>query len=363
MRLKPVLITLTAFLVCTGARAQSLLPHKDMVFAQVAVGDSIETRITLTNRGTSPYLGTLFLVKNQGEDWNAIVNGVQISKGATTVSISPGATTTLRINGTDTQAGFAILAGSQMTTSNCLDGNLTYYVKSGSAIVDSIGVADSTEIYFSSIPFENFSTIALALANIDAEERTTNVSITLFTENGTTVATKTIPLGPFWHKSFFVRELFTGITMAGKGHLEVQSDIAICGTALNVVDGQMSSLPVSPTGRVYNLRATASDGTSFSGQANLWAEGFFVKGFMIITEAGGTKITPEPYLVYGRLIKGVLRLSFYAKGKAFQDREVSVYTTYRDFSFEANSLLGTLVVTYLNENSTSTGSFQLTKTN
>lgn len=363
MRSNKILITLTLICICGVARAQSLLPHKDMVFAQVAVGDSIETRITLTNRGTSPYSGTLFLVKNRGEDWNATVNGIEISRGSVPVSIAPGATTTLRITGKETQAGFAILAGSEMTTSSCLDGNLIYYVKSGSSIVDSIGVADSTEIYFSSIPFEDFSALALALANSDAQERTTRVSITLFTENGTRVAAKMITLGAFWHRAFFVKELFPEITMAGKGHLEIQSDLAICGAALNVADGQISSLPISSTSRVYSLRAAASDGTSFSGQACLWAEGFYVKGYMLITEAGGVKITPEPQLVYGRLIKGVLRLSFYAKGKAFQDREVNAYAVYRDFSFGSDSLSGTLVVTYLNESATSTGSFQLTKTN
>jgi hypothetical protein len=59
----------------------------------------------------------------------------------------------------------------------------------------------------------------------------------------------------------------------------------------------------------------------------------------------------------------VLRLSFYAKGKSFQDREVVVYAEYRDFSFAANSLSGSFVATYVNEHEISTGILRMTKTN
>ncbi|HEV8130481.1 MAG TPA: hypothetical protein VGQ81_04470 [Acidobacteriota bacterium] len=361
MRFKTILAIVLA--VAGTAKAQSLMPHKDMVFAQVAVGDSIETHITLTNRGTAPYLGTLFLVKGHGEDWNAVVNKTQLTKGRISLTVGPGSTITLLITGTSTESGFAIVSGSDVTTASSLDGNLTYYVKSASGIVDSVGVQESTEIYFSSIPFEDFSALALALANTDAEERSTDVSISLFTENGTRVATQKVTLGSFSHEAFFVKELFAQTPVVGKGHLEVQTDIPICGTALNLVQGQMSSVPVSPSVRVYSVRATSADGKSFSGEANLWAEGYYVKGYMVISEANGAKIAPEPCLIYGRLIRGILRLSFYARGKAFQDREVSVYTVYRDFSFGSNSLSGTFTATYLTDNATSSGTFNLTKTN
>lgn len=364
MQFRKVLAFLIFTLVLTlgTASGQSLLPHKDMVFAQVAVGESIETQITLTNRGPAPYTGTLFLTKNQAEEWNVKVNGIELTKGEAPIYLAPGSTYTWKITGARLEAGFAVLAGSTMAQTNFVEGHLTYFVKNGSKVLDSVGISESTEFYFASLPFEDFSSIGLALANTNDRQDNTDVSITLFSENGDRLATTNIALGPFWHRAVFLKELFPQVNV-GRGRVEIQSKIAISGTALCVVDGQMSSLPLVPSIRSYSLRATAADGTSFSGEASLWAEGFYVKGYLVITELGAASIKPETHLVYGRLVDGVLRLSFYGKSKVFQEREVSVYAMYRNFSFAASSLSCSYVVTYLNENATSGGTFVLTKTN
>ncbi|HEY2934739.1 MAG TPA: hypothetical protein VGK99_23645 [Acidobacteriota bacterium] len=355
------LIPLVLAAVLSGAPlwSQSLLPHKDLSFAQVAIGD-YRTVINVTNRGRTAYNGTLYFNKNQGEIWNVVVNGQLTTDGKLTVNLQPGATVTYTVTGPVTEAGYAYLIAADLG-SNFVEGNLTYFLQSGATVVDSVGVSPSSEFFLTSIPFEDFTTIALALANLDLDKRTAIVRLTLLNESGNEISRIDDNLGYFWHKARFLREIFP-VTI-GRGKIEISSDVPIIGTALTLVQGQLSSLPIVPSPRTYSATLSGVDGKVSRGELSIWSEGNFVKGYLRITESGGQSIDPETYLVYGRLVSGALRLSFYGRGRTFQEQEAIVYARFLNFTFTNNAFSGSYVTTLLANNLTTTGTFSLTRLN
>ncbi len=204
------------------ASAQNFYPKKDAVFGQVVVGDGFETVINLTNRGTHPYLGTLVLFRTVMEEsvaWNPTINGTAVQDGEYGVEIQPQATVTLRLTGSQLEAGAAILLSEDLLLDNLIEANLTYLVLENGQVSDSVGIAPSKEFYRASIPFEEFTETALALVNGDLSgERTARVELALFSGNGD-------PLGPTrtisWDRSLTrpssSMNTFPGQTSVGEG--------------------------------------------------------------------------------------------------------------------------------------------------
>lgn len=355
--------TLVFLLFNAISLGQALFQHKHLAFAQVAVGETIETLITVTNRGSATYFGRFIFRNGGGRIWNPVVNGQTITYGEMRITISPGSTSTLRITGTQLEGGTVALISDDLSQNNFVEGNLTYSIRSGSSIVDSIAVPPSTEFYLASIPFDDLSTVALALANADFYDfLTADISLTLFSPSGSQIATTTLSLPALSHIARFLTELFPG-TNLGQGRLDIKSERPIFGVALTLVQNQLSTLPLLPSPTSYAIRTTSSLGTVSTGEVSLWAEGFFVKGFLRITSVDGTPIKPTIAWVTGRLINGYLRLSFDAQGEAFAGEAVTLYMEHRNFSFSSSSVSGSSVMTLLSDNSTVTGTFELNKTN
>ena len=133
-----------------AASAQNFYPKKDAVFGQVVVGDGFETVINLTNRGTNPYVGMLSLfrtVNAASVPWNPTVNGVAVQDGEYEVEVQPKATVTLRLTGSQLEAGAAILLSEDLLLDNLIEANLTYLILDGGQVSDSVGIAPSKEFY------------------------------------------------------------------------------------------------------------------------------------------------------------------------------------------------------------------------
>ena len=231
-----VLIWLAFTVVVT---AQNNYPKKDAAFGQVVAGGGYETIINLTNRETHVYVGTLFLFRtDDGESvaWNPMVNGDVVQNGEYGVEIQPQATVTLRLTGSQLEAGAAILQSDDLLLDNLIEANLTYLILEDGRVSDSVGIAPSKEFYRASIPFEKFSEIALALANGDLNgERTAKVELSLFSGDGNPLGPKKpITLGPLSHTAKFLHEHFPGQTLDG-GKVEIASDFPIFGTALTLL--------------------------------------------------------------------------------------------------------------------------------
>ena len=336
-----VLIWLAFTVVVT---AQNNYPKKDAAFGQVVAGGGYETIINLTNRETHVYVGTLFLFRtDDGESvaWNPMVNGDVVQNGEYGVEIQPQATVTLRLTGSQLEAGAAILQSDDLLLDNLIEANLTYLILEDGRVSDSVGIAPSKEFYRASIPFEKFSEIALALANGDLNgERTAKVELSLFSGDGNPLGPKKpITLGPLSHTAKFLHEHFPGQTLDG-GKVEIASDFPIFGTALTLSGGQFSSLPLDPAPVTYSVRLEDDEGYA-TGELALWADGSFIRGYMMISGLDGVAWeVPEFSRVNGELVDGQLRLAFTIRHDPFLDKEATMSMGHDQFSFESNLVSG-----------------------
>jgi len=308
-------LTLLIVLLPLTANAQTIYPKKDLAFAQVAAGGPYETVINVTNRGSNTYTGILNLFHLAGEPWNPLVNGVQISNGRMNVTIAKGATTTYRITrNIGTEAGFAIFLASDLAQTSFLEGTLTYYVRGGDfgLVVDSVGVQPSSEFYLTAVPFDDFSTIAYALANLNTTAVTPKLS--LYSDANVLVASTDLPqFAPGQHMAEYLRQRFQGIQIT-RGRMEIQSDLPIIGTILTdnydelTQLSQLSSLPMLPAVKGYRFTGSIG-GISYGGELSLWFDGPFVQGYLrVLTVAGIPEQNPDTLHLTGSLVNGLLQM-------------------------------------------------------
>ena len=347
-----------------AAPAQNFYPKKDAAFGQVVVGGGYETTINLTNRGTHAYVGTLNLFRTvNGESvlWNPTINGVSVQNGEYELEIQPQSTVTLRLTGSQLEAGAAILLSENLLLDNLIEANLTYLVRTDGQVTDSVGIAPSKEFYRAAIPFEKFRETALALVNgASSGERTAAVELSLFAGEVDSLAPKkTITLGPRSHTAKFLHEYFPGQTLAG-GRVEIVSDFPIFGTALTFSGGQFSSLPLDPTPVTWSVRLEDKESYA-TGELSLWAEGSFIRGYMMISALDGEAFeVPEFSLVNGELENGRLRLAFTILQDPFFAEEVTMSMGHDQFSFKADQVSGEWIELF-RDDTTWKGTYELTR--
>ncbi len=358
--------------------AQYLLQQKDLSFAQVATGPTIETVLTLTNRGDHAYTGVLRLTRGlDAVAWNPLINGVRIAAGLYDVTVDVDAIVTLRITDDTLAVGQAVLVADDTYLDNFAEATLTYYVRSGNTITDSVGLPPGQEFYLASLPFENFQNIGLALANagstiFDQTAPTAEANVTLIDDQARVVDTETITLIPGAHQAQFLYQLFAGVEGIGDmtaGKIEISSLNPIVGTALTqVAGGQISSLPLNPAPVEFSLDMESDGGDTFQGTMALWVEGFFVKGYILMSSYNGTSFdAPVLTFVHGQLIDRYLDLSFFALSQNFfgdattQDVEMSLYFGLTDFGLESANPSGRWVLVYTADRTTEGGTLALTR--
>ena len=328
----------------TAVSAQNYFPKKDAAFGQVVVGGGYETVINLTNRGTHSYDGMLFLFRTVNEasvPWNPTLNGVAVENGEYRMEIKPQSTVTLRLTGSQLESGAAILRAENLRVNNLIEANLTYLIRKDGQVSDSVGISPSKEFYRATIPFEEFSETALALVNGELSgNRTAEVELALFSEDNQSLGTARITLGAPSHLARFLYELFPRQTLR-TGRVEIVSDFPILGTALTLKGGEFSSLPLDPAPVTYAVRLLSSFGSVATGEITLWAEGSFLRGYMVISAVDGeTFEDPEFSLVNGELQDGRLRLSFTIFQDPFLFRESTMSLEHDQFSFESTLVPG-----------------------
>ena len=353
-------LILIGLLVVEGVVGQdTLVRSKDLAFAQVAVGGGLETVINITNRGESTYSGNLYFRHGNNLDWNPTVNGTPVTLGVLPVSISSGATVTLRVTGTEIHTGFAVLYANNLNFTSVLEGNLTYYIKSGQTVLDSVGIAPSRELYQTSIAFDNFSTIVLALANL-SQSTTATITFDLFNANGFWVTTSQVFLSPRMHTAQYLTELFNQAgTQAGK--VEISSfPVPFIGTAGTLVGGELSALPLEASPITYDMSGTVGTGT-FLGQVVIWVEGELVQGFVTFTRFNQQNVI-ETYPLAGQLVPWEMRLGFYGSGPSFGNVDTVAYILIPQFSFSAQTLNANYAAFIVGDNYAPAGTIVLTKT-
>jgi hypothetical protein len=283
---KATLAWIPALLLFAGAALSQIntinyLPHKDLIFPQVAAGGQYETWITVTNRGTQPWTGNLIFHTDKNVLWSPYVNGVPVVDGYLTVQILPKATATYKVTIIgNTQAGYLVMRDFSTALDNFLEGNLTYYVNQGGQVVDSVGIIPSNPVMATAIPFENFTSLACAFANTDPQGRPANMTLTLFSETNTPIGTalnRTLLKGEYFAQ--YLYDIFPTAPKTGwRGRLEIESDVPVSIVALTQTPSlQLSSLPLVSTTRTYSLSVSSSY-VPFA-KMTLWADGIFVGGY------------------------------------------------------------------------------------
>jgi hypothetical protein len=268
----------------------NILPFKDMVFPQVAAGGAYQSWITVTNRGTETWNGEMRFRSGAGVLWNPVVNGTPVGDGTLTVSVDPGATVTYKVTlPGSTEAGYAIVTTQDANLTNSLEGHLTYYVSEGDLVTDSVGVPPARQFLASSLPFEDFNSICLALANTDLKKRSAHLKMRVLSDANAQVGqTNNSTLVSGEHTARYLWQLFPGTTL-GRGRLEIESDVPISGIALTQAPGnQLSSLPLESTTRTYSVEMTSGT-TDEARHMVLWTESFFVKGYFEWKETGASE--------------------------------------------------------------------------
>lgn len=350
------------------AQAQYFYPKKDAVFAQVVVGGGFETVINLTNRGPSPYVGTLVLFRLDNVVWTPELSGarkssrefVRLEEGEFQTEILPGETVTFRLTGPELESGAALLLSNDLLLDNLIEANLTYRVLEDGQVSDSVGLAPSREFYRAVLPFERFAEVGLALVNGAASGGVTaEVELTLFSAEGEEMDTEPLTLGPRSHRARFLQEFFPGQTLEG-GRVEIASDVPIFGAALTLAGGEFSSLPLEPAPFHYSVRLETADRFA-TGEFVLWAQGSFLRGYLAITALDDEPFAdPEFSLVHGELEGGRLRLAFTVLLDPFLIQEATLSLGHDQFSFGAESVSGDWIELFPDE-TVLKGTYELTR--
>ena len=347
-----------------AAPAQYFYPKKDALFAQVVVGEGFETVISLTNRGTSRYNGTLTFFRLDNAIWNPFVDGVRLEHGTGEhrIRIRPGATAILPVTDFSFGGGAAILTSDNLLLDNLIEANLTYRVLEDGQVSDSVGIAPSKEFYQAALPFETFADVGVALVNGDASgEVTADVELTLFSASGEKVSIEPLTLGPRSHRARFLHEFFPDQVLEG-GRVEIASDVPIFGTALTLSGGEFSSLPLEPAPIHYSVRLET--GNRFAtGELILLAEGSFVRGYLAIMALDGEAFDdPEFSLVTGELEGDRLRLAFTILQDPFFIEEATLVLGNDQFSFGETVVRGEWIEMFPDETILK-GSYELRRRN
>ena len=321
--LLPSVFLIAILLVVSTATGlgQSLYDKKDLMFTQVFAGPAgsnvYMSSISVTNRGTLTYNGTLYFVTGNNNVWNPLVNGAQITGGSVDVVISPDATEVFAVTTNTFTVGYALVVSDDFSLDNYIEGNLSYFSFNGSTLMDAVGVPESKEFMISSLPFDMYSDVGLSLVNPSAE--TAEVSVLLFDPDGLIPANCVFDLLPGEHKALYLTELpwFNDPVGFGPvGKVEISSDVPIAGIAMLVTPGsaagaQISTLPLGGTPTTYVATFTG-DTEVYEGILTIWIEGFFVKGYLQMTDVGSGPVSFDdtiPILVNGQLVGTELELA------------------------------------------------------
>jgi hypothetical protein len=255
--------------------------------------------------------------------------------------------------------GFATITTTDNALTDCVEGTLTYYLKSGSgAVLDSVGVGPASQIYLTTIPFDDFSTIAVALANLN--QFGVMAKMTVFSDTGEVAGTFNEPIPSMWHAAQYLSQFFPGVSLT-RGRLEIQCDSPIVGVVLTDVQNQFSSLPFLPAVKTYTWTMTTTTGPSpgvSTGNASMWINGTSITGYALPAGKG------SPSFITGQLSPQgpSSSLVFYGNGQGLGLTYVQ-YFEFDSFVLSAPTATGTVTTVTLDGSIVVPGTITFTATN
>jgi hypothetical protein len=289
--------------------------NKDLIFPHVVAGVGYQTSLTVVNRGAESWQGTLNFYTGKGKAWNPYVNDAQISNGILSTAIPAKATRTYNVTlPGSVEGGFLIARTSNPVLNSSLQGYLSYHLRDGEQIVDSIGVLPSNSFYAATIPFEDFDTICFALANVGMNGASAAVTFRLYSDANESRGTYVLPLSDKEHAAMYLGQMFEEVAFK-RGRIEIESNTPVSGMALiQVASGQYSSIPMNSTYRRYHITLGGLSEFDIK-ELTLWTEGLFVNGYMTVgppfVKSGSVNSGPDAlFAVAGRIENGKMHLHF-----------------------------------------------------
>jgi len=250
---------------------------------------------------------------------------------------------TLTITGSNAAvAGFGSItpvSPSDSDETSFVEGTLTYYFLSGESIVGSVGIQPSTQIYLTTIPFDTFANMALALANGNSAAVT--VQLTLFSASDQIVSTQSLQLQPNGHIAEYLSQIFSNVQMSGE-RVDIECDSPIWGTAVTDVNGQFSSLPFLPAVKAYTFTGTLPGGDTITGTVGVRINGPASGMYPIAQTKNGQPVQSNGGYYTGTYINGVLKFYTYEENTDSTNIPDFQRFVFSPFSLSMQTVLGTL---------------------
>lgn len=326
--------------------AQQLIPFRDFLVPQVAVGGNYATRIVLTNRGSIGFDGTVTFARGSNLPFPVRINA-SVASSVFDFDVRPGETRVFDISADGAvQAGFAYFAARDNTAlrelRSTLELSVVYRVLDGSIARDTVGVIPTAEMQRFLLHFERSASVdgGLALVNLD-RNRDVGITLRLYDQEGSLRDTRALTLTPFSHVAQFIPE-WMNVPPAFTGRAEVEATGPVGAVALRSEDGQFSALPVIPVTEIWDL--TVQAGTTRQFRVNSAREGFHHTA--LITFLFGSLANQEIYIGSGRLLDKEWTLSFRSSSPSL-NKTINYHLVSPNFGVSSNTFSG--VVVYYND--------------
>ena len=256
-------------------------------FAQIAVGDEIESVVDLTNQGTATFFGFFHVLDDSGLDLPVRIDGV-LTSDFFSFEIPAGST----IRYTVSRSGQAVsghlliwdrLPEGTVNLDTQISGTLTYRFLDGATLTDSIGVpmSDFVEHFF--FLAERTSTARSGLAVSNPSDETVTITLRGISASAQLVDIGILQLGPFGHRAFFADEALS-LPATFRGVVQVESDRRVLAVALKQDGLQLSTIGVTPVRSNYDISIFLNDGRQFTGQMSFFIWNATITGLVKITE-------------------------------------------------------------------------------
>ncbi|MGI8782760.1 MAG: hypothetical protein ACR2L2_03805 [Acidobacteriota bacterium] len=331
-----------ALFLAVPAHAQQLVPFRDFVVPQIAVGGGYETKIVLSNHGTVRYDGTVTFARLSNQAFPVSVNG-SAPQSVFSFDVLAGETFVMNITADGpVQTGFARWVANSTSVRDLrssLEMSVTYRLAEAGSTRDAVGVIPPTELRRFFIHYQRSATedAGLALVNLDPSQSVT-ATLRLFDATGVVRDTRTLLLQPLSHSAKFISELMAAPLLID-GRVEVDATGPIAAVALRSQDGQLSALPVTASTEIWEITIAAGFTRQF--RVILTRDGFHQTAAVAFLPSSNPSDT-ELYVGSGRVIDREWTLSF-RSASPFLRQTVNYHLVSPTFGIVPDTFSGTVV--------------------
>jgi len=216
-----------------------------LYFPQVVDGGGYQTTIIITNPGQSIVTGTLRFYTPGGQPWRLSINSSSNSEFPIVLGIS--ASARFVTSGT----GNIAVGWASLESTGILSGVATYEVRSGGALMETVGVLGALPLKQFTVPadYDSHANVGIAIINTGSEPLTVHLS--LLDESGSVIQTSTDPdyenIPVHGYVTKYANQAFPSIPSIHRGTLVGQAwgEGSMAVVSLILKDGMQSAIPAT----------------------------------------------------------------------------------------------------------------------